>query len=193
MRGKVKWFSKEKGYGFIFGDDEKDYYFNVKDLKGGELPEIGDIVDFKPAETKKGLRALEVEITSKSSKKETDDRVVCPHCGKKMIPRIITYRGSLEKSVCPFCGGTYQEFSKCFIATAVYGSPEAEEVILFRRFRDQVLQKHSSGRLFIRIYYKISPYVADFLKEQPVMAGMVKKVLDQLAKILKKYEKEKGL
>jgi len=52
--------------------------------------------------------------------KDRDDRVVCPSCGKKMIPRIITgppvvrpsggWTPVPKKSICPFCGETYQTF-----------------------------------------------------------------------------------
>lgn len=47
--------------------------------------------------------------------------------------------------------------SGCYIATSVYGSYDCPEVWTLRRFRDQVLAKARSGRLFIRIYYAISP------------------------------------
>lgn len=39
-----------------------------------------------------------------------DDREQCGRCGKLMVPRIITCNGVLERSVCPFCGGTHRQF-----------------------------------------------------------------------------------
>lgn len=39
-----------------------------------------------------------------------DDRVVCPHCAKRMVPRLITYYGEVERTVCPFCAQTYADF-----------------------------------------------------------------------------------
>ncbi len=50
--------------------------------------------------------------------------------------------------------------SGCYIATAVYGSYSCDEVYALRRFRDEVLYKSAAGRLFIRIYYKVSPTLA---------------------------------
>ena len=32
MEGKIKWFKREKGYGFITGDDEKDYFVHYTAL-----------------------------------------------------------------------------------------------------------------------------------------------------------------
>jgi len=45
----------------------------------------------------------------------------------------------------------------CYIATAVYGSYDAPEVLILRRFRDDILVKTRPGRLFIRGYYALSP------------------------------------
>ncbi len=47
--------------------------------------------------------------------------------------------------------------SGCFIATMAYGSYDAKEVLVLRRFRDQFLQKFGLGRAFIRWYYANSP------------------------------------
>ena len=45
----------------------------------------------------------------------------------------------------------------CYVATAVYGSYDCPEVWTLRRFRDNVLAKTWYGRLFIRLYYAVSP------------------------------------
>jgi hypothetical protein len=77
-----------------------------------------------------------------------------------MVPRIITYRGSPQKSVCPFCGETYKTFG-CFIATAVCGDYYAPEVIAIRRFHDETLEQSAIGRAFTKLYYhQYSPPIA---------------------------------
>lgn len=45
----------------------------------------------------------------------------------------------------------------CYIATAIYGSYECSEVWVLRRFRDECLAGTWYGKLFIRIYYAVSP------------------------------------
>lgn len=42
----------------------------------------------------------------------SDDRVECAHCGRRMVPRLITAYGELKESVCPFCGGTFRDFRR---------------------------------------------------------------------------------
>lgn len=53
----------------------------------------------------------------------------------------------------------------CYIATTVYGSYNAPEVLVLRRFRDETLQKTALGRWFIRTYYRWSPSVAKKVPE----------------------------
>jgi uncharacterized Zn finger protein (UPF0148 family) len=45
----------------------------------------------------------------------------------------------------------------CYIATSVYGSYDCPEVWTLRRFRDFSLAKSWYGRLFILLYYSVSP------------------------------------
>lgn len=77
MYGKVKWFNQEKGYGFVVGDgEEEDRYFNVRMIKGAELPSNGDIVEFEPTEGPKGLRAAQVKIIDRASDHKGQDKIV---------------------------------------------------------------------------------------------------------------------
>ncbi|MCH8479713.1 MAG: cold shock domain-containing protein, partial [Wenzhouxiangella sp.] len=112
-KGKVKWFSSDKGYGFITSDSGEDFYFNVQGVKGPDLPSNGDVVRFEKRSGKKGPKALNVRITLRAPPTDTrpaDDRISCPSCGKRIVPRIITNQGAPQKSVCPYCAATVKRF-----------------------------------------------------------------------------------
>jgi len=47
----------------------------------------------------------------------------------------------------------------CYIATAIYGSYDCPEVWTLRRYRDEKLLQSVFGRIFVKMYYAISPTV----------------------------------
>lgn len=53
--------------------------------------------------------------------------------------------------------------SRCFIATAAYGSPLHPRVAALRSFRDRYLLTNKPGRLFVELYYGVSPSLANFI------------------------------
>ena len=69
--GKVKWFSLDKGYGFIEPDDgSKDVFVhrnNVEELGRNEGLREGEEVEYDVEETPKGLSAQNVQRTSTTS------------------------------------------------------------------------------------------------------------------------------
>jgi CspA family cold shock protein len=62
MNGTVKKINSEKGFGFIRGEDGKDYFFHRSALKNTRMDEIyeGQEMTFEGAMGGKGLRAEEV-------------------------------------------------------------------------------------------------------------------------------------
>lgn len=68
----------------------------------------------------------------------------------------------------------------CFIATAVYGDYDQENVRILREFRDKRLLTTFSGRLFVKTYYFCSPPIANFLRKHQRLAIPVRKALDNL-------------
>lgn len=61
QRGKVKWFSPDKGYGFIKPDNGGEDVFVHHSEVNGDDPRDGDIVEFEVEDTPKGLSATNVE------------------------------------------------------------------------------------------------------------------------------------
>ncbi|MBD3248416.1 hypothetical protein GF336_00035 [Candidatus Woesearchaeota archaeon] len=67
MKGTVKWYNRRKGYGFIKGEDEKEYFVHFSAIEEGTFIRDNDLVEFEPAETEKGLQARDVKLVKKAS------------------------------------------------------------------------------------------------------------------------------
>jgi hypothetical protein len=73
----------------------------------------------------------------------------------------------------------------CFIATAVYNSYDAPEVIILRKFRDNILSLSNYGKLLVKFYYFISPPIAKFLSKKSKLKVIVReKILTPFVRYL---------
>jgi hypothetical protein len=72
----------------------------------------------------------------------------------------------------------------CFIATATFDSYNAPEVIFFRNWRDNFLIKSLLGRLFIYIYYRVSPVFAKYIEKHIFLKSISKYLLTKLIKFI---------
>jgi len=72
---------------------------------------------------------------------------------------------------------TFKTDDACFIATAAYGSFLDTHVTLLREFRDTYLMHSGVGRRFVSTYYHYSPAVADFIRENELLRGIMRILL----------------
>ena len=59
-KGKVKFYNREKKYGFITGDDGKDYFFHISGVSGEAELNDEDAVEFKVADGERGPKAVDI-------------------------------------------------------------------------------------------------------------------------------------
>lgn len=74
----------------------------------------------------------------------------------------------------------------CYIATAVYGSYDCPQVWTLRRYRDYYLAKTSWGRMFIKVYYTLSPELVRCFGNTLLFKKLNKLYLDYKVKNLNK-------
>lgn len=64
MKGTVKWFNAEKGFGFITTEEGNDVFAHFSQIKkdGFKTLEEGQEVEFNVVEGQKGLQAEEITV-----------------------------------------------------------------------------------------------------------------------------------
>lgn len=67
MEGTVKWFNIRKGFGFIKGEDDADYFVHYTAVPKGIFLRENDRVSFDAAETDRGKQAQNVKLLQKGS------------------------------------------------------------------------------------------------------------------------------
>ncbi len=60
MKGKVKFFNEMKGFGFISGDDGREYFVHQTGIKAGTALNENDAVTFDIEEGTRGPKAVNV-------------------------------------------------------------------------------------------------------------------------------------
>jgi len=99
---------------------------------------------------------------------------ICQSCGKKFGIN----RGETDNYILKLDNKEPSSSSGCFIATAVYGSYDAYEVLALRRWRDSSLSNTNIGQRFIKLYYKVSPSIALWIEGKSLISMFTKKLLD---------------
>lgn len=63
MKGTIKMFNKEKGFGFIRAEDGNDVFFHYSSLvmEGFKTVEQGEVVSFDLEQSDRGLRAANIQ------------------------------------------------------------------------------------------------------------------------------------
>jgi len=70
MKGTVKFFAEDKGFGFINGEDGKEYFAHVTGLSEGVRLNENDAVEFDVEQGDRGPKAVNIKLASADSASE---------------------------------------------------------------------------------------------------------------------------
>jgi tetratricopeptide (TPR) repeat protein len=120
----------------------------------------------------------------------------CPYCRENV--KVRKYQFSIYE--CPHClqnfeysSSGYTKYSSppvggndgCFIATATFGSGHSNEVKFLRAFRDNHLMAVPFGRIFVTMYYYLSPPIAKLIKRYSFLKKLSMNILLRIIQIIK--------
>ena len=76
MKSRVKWFNKERGFGFLEYNDTEDIFvhYSAINMKGYKTLAEGESVEFELIRTNKGLQAK--NVVSLSSVEPTHEHII---------------------------------------------------------------------------------------------------------------------
>ena len=80
----------------------------------------------------------------------------------------------------------------CFIATAAYGSPLAQEVVLLQNYRDAYLTGNLLGEKFIQVYYRFSPGLAQLISRHTLLKYVARLALTPLISLIQRVAAAQG-
>ncbi|PWK51789.1 cold-shock protein [Pleionea mediterranea] len=68
LSGKVEWFNRKKGFGFITMDNKTSVFVHCSNIKtrGYQYLKPNQKVNFKVSKTDRGLQAVDVQVESKA-------------------------------------------------------------------------------------------------------------------------------
>jgi len=75
----------------------------------------------------------------------------------------------------------------CFVATTAYGDRNHPDVVLLRKFRDEVLTRSSAGRSFIDWYWRTGPYLARGISHSPHLRSGSRWLISCLVSLIRKH------
>ncbi|MBI4279410.1 MAG: cold-shock protein [Armatimonadetes bacterium] len=64
--GRVKWFNAQKGFGFVAGDDGRDYFVHYSAIVGEGYRQLeqGQRVEFDVEDDPRGPKAIKVKVAA---------------------------------------------------------------------------------------------------------------------------------
>lgn len=139
---------------------------SVDDVKDTQVSSEGTIKKTKSAYT--GNSTTKVSSSVVESKHTT---VASPYMSNPSYGGGHTYNKSYNAS------SNAKRNEGCYIATMAYGDYDHPQVMLLRKYRDEVLMQSCLGRLFVKVYYFISPKLVKILRGHENINAFIRQLL----------------
>lgn len=127
----------------------------------------------------------------------SEPQYICDVCGRKRpVSQMIGKCSKCGCYVCSSCGQLKNDkiycakhVPSCFIATAAYGTSMCTEIDVLRDFRNTKLNTNPTGKALVRLYYEVSPPIAEVIARSKRMRALVRINLSPIIKSFKTIDK----
>lgn len=162
-------------YEEIFTVEEIKQYNDILKQKGNMIAPMG--VDWIIYSNQAEGNQYSLDEIKKKSYKEEEDPILSE------IRETLAFISSYEFDGKPKFPLVLEKISSsgCFIATAAYSTSIHPDLDTFRAFRDEKLLTHWIGNKLVEMYYKLSPSVAEYINQKPIIKRLVRRQLESLA------------
>ena len=141
----------------------------------------------KLAQTKELQQRFAEDAEALSSMRQLCSQAASDLYSKRRAKGLLFQWGSQAPAVpSSSSGSSTKSSSGCFVATAVYGSYDHPSVLVLRAFRDRDLMPFAWGRLFVRTYYRVGPWLAAVVRRSPACGAAARTMLDRIVQRLTK-------
>ena len=182
----------------LYSDDDREIWRAAPELKGLKMqidvldPSYGNFTETEIKRYKKNFeRILENYDFYKEDDRyfyATNDIIETSHVVSSIFRELYQCGGNLEFKAEGDLSSlsnttkvkTTKKSGSCFVATAVYEDYDHPQVIRLRAFRDHFLSSSALGRILIRIYYVVGPFLAIFPTRSRVTKRLLRLILDRL-------------
>ena len=182
----------------LYSDDDREIWPAAPELKGLKMqiyvlnPSYGNFTETEIKRYKKNFERIlenyDFYIEDGSYFYATNDIVETSHVVSSIFRDVYQCGGNLEfeaeGDLSTLSNTTKVKTTKksgsCFVATAVYEDYDHPQVIRLRAFRDHFLSSSALGRILIRIYYVVGPFLAIFPTRSRVTKRLLRLILDRL-------------
>lgn len=156
----------------------------IRILRKGQFLDLGYHIDFTMSKINEFETKIIVEVSRNMGTINTSSEVsIANNILKSVTSKFSSY---ISGDVNPKTGKANVPQQGCYVATSIYGSYNAPEVLVLRNYRDNILSKTVLGKAFIFFYYKTSPSFVRLTKNMDRLNLFIKGQLDKLVKRLEK-------
>ncbi|GGW96779.1 cold-shock protein [Alteromonas halophila] len=132
MKGTIKSFRHDKGYGFVRAECGEEYFFHISGYSGDHaFLNSGEAVTFSLDKDNEGrFRAVQMmteradvpKVAKADSATGTSNGLpYCKSCKKSVMPRMGFYKGKPYKGYCPYCASTVKHYFMAKLGYWVWG------------------------------------------------------------------------